>query len=334
MQFFLRHSSANPFWTFEYTAVWYKRHFHAAGCDEVSWTFFAVKMKHELWKVVAMSKFGDSSKKNEIWKSILDLSGVVRSHNSLIFGLVQKELKDRSVGQALGYFWIVAHPVSMLLVYVFVFGFVFRSKTSGVNAAPAGDYISFLLAGMLPWLAISESLNRTVTAIAAKSAMVKQVVFPVAVLPIVSVFLALIPQFIMTLGYLVYLFFSEALVWQRLPLLCLAVLIEFVMLCGIGFILSAIGVYVKDLRELVQFFTSFGVYIAPIAYPVEWAPEIVRPLIQLNPFSHIILIFQDSFLSGPIRYYSWLVSIIFCGLSLIIGYTIFRRVRPYFGSAL
>ena len=95
--------------------------------------------------------------------------------------LARRDIADRYVGQFLGMFWAVAHPLFMMGIYVFIFAFVFKVKIGDSLDIPR-DYTVYILSGLIPWMAFQECMSKSCSAISANSSLVKQVVFPVEVL--------------------------------------------------------------------------------------------------------------------------------------------------------
>jgi homopolymeric O-antigen transport system permease protein len=101
------------------------------------------------------------------------------------------------------------------------------------------------------------------------------------------------------------------------------------------FAISALGVYVRDIKELVQVFAVVGMYLVPIVYQPDMVPERVRGLLVYNPFSHLVWCYQDACYFGYFKHtVSWIVFPIGSVMSFLIGYRLFRRLQAHFGSVL
>src|SRR5262245_55276386 len=102
-------------------------------------------------------------------------------NRALAFAMAKREVSDRYTRQMLGSAWAVAHPLIHVLVYIFVFEVVLKLRIENTVAMPM-DYVAYLLAGLIPWLAVQEALTKGSTVITANASLVKQVVFPLEVL--------------------------------------------------------------------------------------------------------------------------------------------------------
>ena len=266
--------------------------------------------------------------------AMADLASILRSHWLLAVEMARRELTDKYAGQLLGAFWAIGHPLLLMMVYLFVFGYVFRVRIGGTADLPL-DYPAYLLAGLIPWMNMAENLNKSPIAISNNSNLVKQVVFPVEVLPLKSV-LATLPALLVSLGILVtyVLVRHQHLPWTYalLPVLIVA---QVILASGLAFMLSAVGVYFRDLKDITQVSVVVGMYLLPVFYLPEMVPQLFRPLLYLNPFSYLIWCYQDACYFGRFEHpWAWLVLALMTLLSVYAGYGLFRRLKPTFGSVL
>src|SRR5690349_2469446 len=98
-------------------------------------------------------------------------------HRTLTYEMARREIKDRYAGQLLGSIWAFGHPILMVGLYLVIFKYVFRLSATSVEGS--ADYIVYLLSGMIPWLAIQDSLNKSTSVLVSNSRLVKQIVFPI-----------------------------------------------------------------------------------------------------------------------------------------------------------
>src|SRR5207245_987553 len=153
--------------------------------------------------------------------------------------MVRQDLSAQYAGQMLGLFWVLGHPLFLLGIYIFIFRFVFK-VTVEITAAMPLNYTAYLLAGLVPWLSIQAALGRTTSVLLSSTNLVKQVVFPIEILPFVGVIVSFVPQLIGFLIIAAYtLAVSGVLSWTY-TLLPVALLLQVVMMTGIGFFLAAI----------------------------------------------------------------------------------------------
>jgi homopolymeric O-antigen transport system permease protein len=268
------------------------------------------------------------------WRSAGELVGILRSHPQLTWEMAKREITDKYAGQLLGAFWAVGHPLILIAVYVFIFAFVFQVKIGDRGVFPL-DYSTYLLAGLIPWLAFAESMLKTAAVVTANTNLVKQVVFPVEILPVKSVLASFATQLISTFLLVVYVLSRH----HRLPwtyaLLPVLFVFQLLAMIGVACTLAALGAFFRDLKELVQIFTVVGVYLMPAVYLPDMVPPLFRPLLHANPFSHVAWCYQDACCFGRIEHpVSWLVFPVLAILVFSFGYRVFRKLKPMFGNVL
>jgi lipopolysaccharide transport system permease protein len=253
----------------------------------------------------------------------------------LILELARRDVHERFVGQALGVLWAVGMPMIMTLVYIFVFAVVLRARLSASSSEGRMDYVIYLLSGLIPWLAFQEGVSRSATSVVSQSSLVKQVVFPVEVLPIKVVVASLLSQFVSTAALLVVLVLSKGSIPWTIILWPLGLLMQLGMTLGLAFVISAVSVYLRDLKDIVQLLLFVGVYLSPAFYPPDAVPQLFRPFLAINPFSALAWVFQDIFYNGKIvSFGAWAAAATMATIFPAFGYAIFRKLRPHFGNLL
>lgn len=255
-------------------------------------------------------------------------------YRTLLIEQIRRDLVDQHAGSMLGGIWVILHPLFIMVVYVLVFAVVLKVKIGGTMELPL-DYTSYILCGLAPWLGIVQSLAKTSNSLTSNSSLIKQVVFPIEVLPVKAALATMVPMLVM-LG--VYFFYTLGVKQQFLTtqlLLPLLLLIYALWTIGIGFILATFSVFVKDVRDIVQLFSVAGVFLLPIVYLPQSVPDIFKPILYLNPFSYVIWCFQDALYFGRIEHpWSWIVAIVGGVLLFAIGARAFLGFKPYFGDVL
>jgi lipopolysaccharide transport system permease protein len=261
----------------------------------------------------------------------LDLAARLLSRRALLGEMVRRELRERTAGQALGWFWVGAQPILTTLAYVVIFGLMFRPAVG----APGGNQIAFLLAGLLPWIAAGDVLGRSSFAIAGNAGFVKQMVFPLELLVV-----RLLGPFFATWG-IAMLVYAAYLAWAGVGLSWLWLAFPFAAFCfagailGMAFAIASIGVFVRDVRDVVQLYLTIGLFISPILFPLEAAPTLLRWAAYFNPLTPAVLVIQDVLVHGAVLHpLAWFIAPVLALLLLEAGFGLFRVLRPGMGDAL
>jgi lipopolysaccharide transport system permease protein len=259
---------------------------------------------------------------------------LLQRHRQLTWEMAKREVTERYTGQLFGVLWAIGHPLVLMLVYLFIFGVVFKVSIGGTREMPL-DYAAYLFAGMIPWLGFQESMAKSTTVIVNNSNMVKQVVFPLEVLPAKGVIATLMTEVVFVVLLLAYLLVTYHELSLMVVLLPVLLIFQAIAMMGVSYLLSSVGVYLRDTKDLVQVFLMVGVYLMPTFYLPSFVPAQLRVFLYLNPFSYMIWCYQDVLYFGRFEHpWAWPV---FFGLSLMIftiGFLTFRRLRTMFGNVL
>ena len=260
------------------------------------------------------------------------LAALVR-YRGLIQSLVARELKARYRGSFLGFFWSFINPLLLLLVYSYVFSYVMPvAEDSRVR-----PFALFMFCGILPWTWFSSSLAESSGVLISGGNLIKKVLVPAEVLPIVTV-LSNMVHFLFGLVIL-----AGFLIWHQRPLnlgelalFPLVVLVQLVMTMGFALILSALTVHFRDIKDILSNLLTFWFFATPIIYPYFVFPEgsLQAKLLKLNPFTHLAITYQEIlFFEGPVGHARWLLLLGVASVALFfVGYFLFDRLRDSFAE--
>ena len=257
-------------------------------------------------------------------------------YRGLIQSLVARELKARYRGSVLGFFWSFVNPLLLLLVYTFVFAFV-MPPPGGIR-----NYALFLFCGLLPWTWFSASLLESSNVLITGGNLIKKVMFPAEILPIVTV-LSNLAHFLLGLPILVafLIYFDAPIEPAELPWFPVVILVQLLLTLGFALILSALTVHFRDLKDILGNVMTLWFFATPIIYPWFNAPEKIRPFLKLNPFTHLAITYQQILFfpadaaaaGGPPGHWKWLLALGAASVGLfLLGYFLFDRLRDSFAE--
>jgi len=252
----------------------------------------------------------------------------------LILSLTKREVIGRYRGSILGLFWSFFNPLFMLGVYTFVFSVVFQARWGGGTGSKV-EFALILFAGLIIFNMFAECFNRAPYLILGNVNYVKKVIFPLEILPWVvlgsALFHAVISLSVWLIAYMVFFGLPHpTLVF--LPLV-FAPLSLFTL--GVCWALASLGVYLRDVGQVVAIMTSVFMFLSPIFYPVTALPPNYRPLLWLNPLMPAIEQIRAVLFWG--RFPDWgLLGIYWLGSSLAawIGFVWFQKTRKGFADVL
>lgn len=255
-------------------------------------------------------------------------------NRGLAVEMVRRDLRGQFAGQFFGAFWVFGHPIIQFCVYIFIFAVVFKTRIDGSVDLPR-DYTTYILVGLVPWLFIQQSLTRSSTSLVAQANLVKQVVFPIDVLPFCAVLISLVPLLVGLVVIAAYTLLTQGLLPWTYVLLPLVIALSISLMTGIGFILATATPFFRDLKDVIQVTTIVGVYVIPAFYLPQWVPDKLRFLLYLNPFSYVIWVYQDTLYFGRVEHpWSWLVFVVGSVAALTLGYRAFRSVKIFIADVL
>lgn len=208
-------------------------------------------------------------------------------NRQLISQMARRDVVGRYRGSFMGLTWSLINPMIMLGVYTFVFGTVFKARWNGGSGSKA-EFAMLLFAGLLTFNLFSECISRAPSLITGNQNYVKKVVFPLEIYPFVAIGSALFHFFV---GVLVWLgFYAVFFGPPPLTILALPVVIlpHLLMIIGFCWILASLGVFLRDLAQVIGVFTTILMFMSPIFYPATEVGERFRWWFQFNPIAHSV----------------------------------------------
>lgn len=262
------------------------------------------------------------------------LFGVVTGHASLLWQFARREIAGRYRGSLLGFGWAVLNPLLLLAIYTFVFSVVFRIRWDG----PATDRIGFALvvyAGMIVHGFFAECMTRAPQLVVDNRNLVKKVVFPLEILPwstlVVAGFHLLIGLALIALAVLVRNGGLPASAWALPAIVAPLALLAL----GVVYACAALGVYLRDLAQVVGFVALTLLFLSPVFYPPSAVPEEWRFVIAWNPIATFIEMTRGALLYGTWPGVGALAVVWGLGLACAwLGFYAFQRTRKGFADVL
>ncbi|MBY0573182.1 MAG: ABC transporter permease [Undibacterium sp.] len=255
-------------------------------------------------------------------------------HRRLIRSLIHREILSRYQGSIMGLLWSLFNPILMLAVYTFVFSVVFKARWVGGSDSKT-EFALVLFAGLMVFGLFAECINRAPGLILANVNYVKKVIFPLEILPVVALGTAL---FHMAISLSVWLIFY--LIFFGLPPLTILFMpvILLPLICfslGLSWFLASLGVYLRDINQIIGVVTSVLTFLSPIFYPIVALPEEYRYLVQISPLTQVIEQSRDAMIWGKASH--WIPWLSYFALSLLIaslGFAWFQKTRKGFADVL
>jgi ABC-2 type transport system permease protein len=250
----------------------------------------------------------------------------VYAKRAVLWTLVRRDLQIRYAQSALGYVWTILDPLLMSSVYFVVFTYVFKARDVG-----ATPYFLYLVVGLLAWQWFSAAVTDSTHTLRQEARLVRSTNLPREIW-VVRVVLAKGIEFVLALPVLsgftaFYLLAGQAQVSWRLVLFLPALVLQGLLILGIGLILAPLNVMFLDTQRLIRIALRFGFYMTPVLYSLQAVPELLRPVMALNPMSGVLELSRAGFFEGPVHWWSVVTSAVIVALLLMAGATIFQRME-------
>jgi lipopolysaccharide transport system permease protein len=254
-------------------------------------------------------------------------------NRSLIRTMVRRDILGRYRGSFAGAFWTLLNPLLLMLTYFFVFGVVLQAKF-GADPSRSG-FALYFLAGMLPWLAFSEAAGRAPWVMIEHRNFVKKLVFAIETLPFTLVVSGLISEIFGLLLFSAGFFVIRGTVPLSVAWLPVLIVPQVLFAAGVAWFLAALGVFVRDLGQVIGFLLTLWFFLTPICYPESSLPAMAAPLLSKNPIYVLVHGYRAIFLEGHAPAFAplwklWLVSL----AAFVLGHAWFYKLRKSFADII
>lgn len=248
-------------------------------------------------------------------------------YRELLSNSVKKEIRGKYKGAWLGVLWSYLNPLLMLVVYSFVFSIIMRVQIE--------NYSMYLFTALIPWNFFVTSISQGSLSVIANGSILKKVYFPREIIPLSSVTANTVNFMVSCLIIFFFLAISGIGFSIYILFLPFVILIQYILLNGIVFFLSSMTVYARDLEHIISVILMAGIYATPIFYTLDMVPGKFKPLIKLNPMTHVINGYRD------VMFYKRMPNLkalgIILGVSILIftlGYIFFKKTEKSFVEEL
>ncbi len=251
----------------------------------------------------------------------------IYNYRELLKTNVKKEIRGRYKNSFLGVLWSFLNPLLQLLVYSVIFG--------ALLAGGDKTYPIYICVALIPWTYFTTAITQAAFTVIGNADIIKKVYFPREILPVSVVTSGAVNFIISTIIILAFVIFSGVGLSWYILLYPFILLIQYVLLLGIGFIVSSVTVYFRDLEHIIGVVLMAAFYATPIVYKLEQLPHTLQILVNLNPMTHLINAYRDIFYYHQMPNMEILVTLL--GISLVltvVGYFIFKKLQKGFAEQL
>lgn len=266
--------------------------------------------------------------------SPLELVNSAWRNRELIKALTVREVVSRYRGSVFGLMWSFFNPVFMLAVYTFVFSVVFKSRWHA-GSTSKGEFAIVLFAGLIVFYVFTECVNRAPGIILSNTNYVKRVVFPLEILPIVSLAAALFHALVSLVVWFIFYFIVFGLPPSTIWLFPFVILPLIAITVGCSWFLASLGVFLRDIGQVVGILTTALTFLSPLFFPASALPAEYQRLFLLNPMAPVIEEARDVLIWGDVpSIKSYLAYLLFSTIVAWLGFAWFQKTRKGFSDAI
>ncbi len=267
--------------------------------------------------------------------SLPALIGSLWRNRQIIAQLTKREVAGRYKGSVLGLLWSFLIPVFMLLVYTFFFAVVFKARWGLGGGETKTQFAVVLFVGLIVHGLFAEVLNRAPGLVLGNVSYVKKVVFPLEILPAITMGAALFHTLVSMLVLLAAFFIFNGYVHWTAILAPMVLLPLVILTMGLAWMLASLGVFLRDVGQTIGIVTTVIMFLSPVFYPLTALPEKYRPFIMANPLTFIIEQAREVLIWGHPP--NWIGLGIYTLLATAVawaGYAWFQKTRKGFADVL
>jgi lipopolysaccharide transport system permease protein len=250
-------------------------------------------------------------------------------YRELFFFFTWRDIKVRYKQATLGILWAVVQPLSMMVLFTFIFGRGLHLTSDGL------PYPLFAFSGLMIWQFFSNGLQNAATSTFSNAHIIRKIYFPRLIIPLASILTALFDVFfalIVWVGLIVY--FHLSIDPTKLILIPLSILLAAITAFGIGTFLAALTVKYRDFRHVLPFLIQFLMFVNPVVYSTKVFTDypILQKILELNPIAGSINMVRSLFSNAPIDWFLVFAQFGFAFAFLLIGVYFFRKMEAYFAD--
>ena len=271
------------------------------------------------------------------WRRWLPFDDAWWSKFDLLRILVRRDIDAKYKGSVIGNLWPLINQLCLLFIYTYVFSIVLKVKLT-LRSLPENNFTFglWLFAGLLPWLTFSNGLIQSAGSVVGQPNLVKKVVFPLGLLPLVPILSAFIESSFGLMALIFFVALTSQTLHPTLVLLPLIWLPQLMLTAGLGYFTASLTVFLRDIPQTLAVILNIWMYLTPIIYPISAIPEEWKNwILWLNPMCAIAEVYRDLILKGEINHgLEWGITSAIALVIFCFGLWVYRRLRPAFADVL
>ncbi len=253
----------------------------------------------------------------------------------LIVQLIQRDVGQRYRGSFLGILWSFINPLILLGVYTVVFSLIFQSRWQSDRETSTAEFAIIMFAGMAAFSFFSEVTNRAPMLILSVPNYVKKVVFPLEIMPLVAIGSALVNSLITCSLVMIGNFLVGGRISATVVFLPLAYLPLILITLGLAWVLSSLGVYIRDVGQAITLVVQMLFFLSPVFWSPAAAPDVLKNVLWINPLTIVLESFRNVLVFGALMdWIAWGFWVVCGSILCMLGYMWFMRTKSGFADVI
>lgn len=225
--------------------------------------------------------------------ALLILQAMIR-YRAALSATTRVELRKRYAGTSFGLFWVLLYPTLLMGVYVFVYMVVFKVRFPGYSEL---EYVIYVFSGLVPYLVVWDALTAGAFSIKQNLHLIKNVMLPIDMAPIRTVFTSMVPQVAMV-SIVIAMSLYGGLLNQSIVWLPVAFLLQFLFTLGAVYIVATLGVLLNDVAHVTNLIMLLLMFLSPIGFKPDMVPGALHVIVTYNPIYYMTDTFRTALLYG------------------------------------
>lgn len=253
---------------------------------------------------------------------------LIYDYRHTLYATTLNDVRGRYIGSTLGLAWMVLYPFLFLSIYAVVFTVILRVRLEQYTSI---DYVLMIFAGLIPFIGFSEALGASTSAVISNKGLLRNTMFPIDLIPVKAVLGASVTMSVGLVGLVLSLWISGRFFWVQFLIIPIF-LLQLIFSIGVGWLISALTVFFRDLVHIIGVVIMFLMLVSPIGYTREMIPPGMKPLMAVNPLYYMIDVYRGVLFFGEVPVSSLLMLTVLAFGFYLLGFFFFNRLKPVFGE--
>lgn len=253
---------------------------------------------------------------------------ILIKHRKILYVTSMAEIRSRYGGTFFGLGWAVIYPFLFLALYAVVYDVIFKVRMAHLTSF---DYVLMIFAGLIPFIGFSEALGTTVPSVVTNKALLKNLLFPIELVPVKAVITSSVSMLVGLVVLLLTLWVRGNVSLMQLIVVPVFVL-QILFTIGVAWLLSCLNVFFRDIGQTIGIVTLFLMMVSPIAYTQDMVPHALRIFMYPNPLFYMMALYRQVLIYHHLPFGLFGIFVAITLVTFLLSGLLFLRLKPLFGE--